>query len=146
MTVLSALDFPRWTRARLGLPTTADLAEEIDRHILRAEDHVRSLIGDVDFDRLADVDVANADTRRRFRTALVDLVESMLYAVTSETLGLQIGSSTQGSRSRTVTADAKKSADGSVARSHRSYVEGMFRLGFTVDPRAVNAFHTEMSR
>lgn len=146
MSLLSAKDFPRWTRAKLGLPTDANLAEEIDRHIIAAEDYVRYAIGDEKFDELATVSEANALNRRRLATALHALVESRLHSVHAEQLGAQAGSSTQGGRSRTITADARRGAEASARRSHTDFTDGMFRLGLSVAPRALNEFYVEAKR
>lgn len=146
MNLLTAKDFPRWTRAKLGLPATANLVEELDRRILKAEDHVRGLIGDTVFDELSEISEANATRRRRFQTALVDLVESSLHTVAAEHLGSQVGSSTQGSRSRTIAAEAKHSATQAANRSYADFAEGMFRLGYTVRREALGIHYTPVSR
>lgn len=146
MSLLSAKDFPRWTRAKLALPADANLAEEIDRHIIASEDYLRYAIGDAKFDELAADTTANAPTRRRLATALHALVESRMYGVRAEDLGMQSGSSTQGSRSRTVTADARRGATSAANRAYSDFVDGMFRLGLTVGKRALNDFYVRTSR
>ena len=146
MSLLTALDFPRWTRFRLGLAPTADLAEEIERHITTAEDHLRYVVGDDAFDELADEGAGNADRRRRFVNALPPLVESRLYGVHAETLGAQAGSSTQGGRSRTVTAEASRGARSAAERAYTDFVQAMFQLGVAARATALNDFYTPVSR
>jgi len=143
-TVLTATDFPRWTRAALGLPIDANVSEEVDLHILHAEDHVRSIIGDDAFAQLADDGEANADRYRRFRTALHSLVESRLHNLQAETLGKQAGSSTQGRRSRTISGSAAQSSRNASTRSYRDYVERMFALGVTVRAPAMGIHYTRI--
>lgn len=146
MSLLAAQDFPRWTRARLGLPADANLSEEIDRVILRCEDHLRSVIGDDAFDGLAAEGQANAERRRRFAAAVHAFVESELHEAHSEHLGSQVGSSTQGKRSRTVAVQAADRATKAAARSRRHYVEGMFALGYSVRPEAIGIHYTPVTR
>ena len=146
MSLLAAQDFPRWTRAKLGLPADANLSEEIDRVIIRCEDHLRSIIGDDAFDDLAAEGEANADRRRRFAAAVHAFVESELHEVRSEHLGSQVGSSTQGKRSRTIAAQAVSAAGFAAERSRRHYVEGMFHLGYSVRPEALGIHYTSVTR
>jgi hypothetical protein len=146
VSLLTAKDFPRWTRARLGLEATANLAEEIDRHILTAEDHLRYVIGDDKFEELATVSEMNADRRRRFANALHHLVESRLHGVHAEILGTKAGSSTQGARSKTITAEATRGARAAAGRSYGDFVQAMFQLGIVARERSLNDFYTRVSR
>lgn len=146
MSLLTAKDFPRWTRVKLGLPTDANLSEEIDRVIIRCESHVRSIIGDDAYDALAAATVDNADRRRRFEAAMQAFVESELHEAHSEHLGGQIGSSTQGKRSRTVAVQAVDRSAKAAERSRRHYAEGMFALGHTVRPEAIGIHYTSVTR
>ena len=143
--LLTAKDFPRWTRSVLGLPLEASIDEEIDRHIIWAEDHVRGIIGDAAFDALAEDGEQNAKRRTRFQSAVHALVESRLHNLHAETLGRQTGTSTQGRRTRTVTGAATSSARSASTRSYRDYVEAMFRLGYTVRPEATGVHYTRVS-
>lgn len=144
--LLTAKDFPRWTRSRLGLPPEATLDEEIDRVILRAGDHVRSLVGDEAYDQLAADGSDNAQRRRRFAAALHALVESRLHEVRAEHLGSQAGSSTQGKRARTTSPQAAQAAEVAAARAYRRFAEDMFQLGHTVRQQALGVYHTPTAR
>lgn len=146
MSLLTAKDFPRWTRAKLGLPTDANLSEEIDRVIIRCENHLRSILGDAVYEDLAANTVDNANRRQRFEGALHAFVESELHEARSEHLGSLVGSSTQGKRSRTVAVEAVSTADMAAERSRRHYVEGMFALGHTVRPEAIGFHYTSVTR
>lgn len=142
--LLTSKDFPRWTKARLGLPLTASLEEEIDREIIRAEDHVRAIISDAKFDELAEDTEANANRRRRFQAAIHALVEAALHHSEAETLGQRSGSSTQGRRSRTIGPGAWRSARAASTRAYRHYVETMFHLGLTVRDTALGVYETRV--
>jgi hypothetical protein len=146
VSLLVARDFPRWTRGKLGLPATADPNEEIDRQILSAEAHLRYLIGDEAFDALAIPNEVNADRRMRFSVAFHHLVEARLYGLQAEHLAMQSGTSTQGSRSRTVASDARNGAQSAAIRAYDDFVRTMFQLGHAVNARAINTFYTEVSR
>ncbi len=142
--LLTSKDFPRWTKARLGLPPTASLEEEIDRNIIRAEQHLRGIIGDAKFDELAEDTEANAARRKRFQSAMHQLVESELYAIESETIGRNIGTSSQGRRSRTIGPGVWRSAQRSSERAYRDYVETMFNLGLIVRREAIGVYETRV--
>ena len=144
--LLTAMDFPRWTKGKLGLPANAELSVEIDRFIIRAEDHVRSLIGDGAFNELAADGIVNADQRRRFSAALHAFVESELYAAQSQNLSSQVGSSSQGGRSKTITADSAKAATSAASRSYEQYASMMFNLGYSVRAVALNMHYTHVTR
>lgn len=144
--LLTAKDFPRWTKGKLGLPADASLSEEIDRQIIRAEDHVRSVIGDDAYDDLAADGASNSTRRRRFEMAMHSLVEHYLHEAYAEHLGSQVGSSTQGKRSKTVAAEATRAATSAATRSYGQFVQVMFNLGHTVRQQAINFHYTTVTR
>ena len=146
MSLLAPTDFPRWTRAKLGLPPNADLTLELEDHIAHAENHARFLVGDEAYDDLASDDPGNEDRRKRFKAAVKALTESRLYMLQAEDLGMRAGHSTQGARTRTITADARRGATAAANRAFVDFVEGMFRLGHVVGPRALNQFHVTVTR
>lgn len=144
--LLTALDFPRWTRGKLGLPHDADLTAEIERHILLAVDHARLTVGSSVVEELSEDTEANADQRRRFASAVHALTESMLHDLHADTLGAQAGSSSQGKRSRNVAPQAAEAARSAAVRSYSRWVDAMLALGYTVRRQARGAFYTQMSR
>lgn len=144
--ILTHKDFPRWTRAKLGLPTSATLAEEIDRVIYQCWDHVTAILGEDVVDELSADGVDNAERRRRFEAAMHAFVTSELYELNAEHTGSQLGSSTQGKRSRTIAEGAVSSARSAAERYRRTYVEGMFALGYTVRPAALGVHYTPVER
>jgi hypothetical protein len=146
VSLLTAQDFPRWTRSMLGLEPTANLAAEIERHILTADDHLRYLIGDDKYEELASTSTSNAERRRRFVNAAHHLTESRLYGVQAETLGMRAGSSTQGARSKTITAEATRGARAAAGRSYGDFVRAMFQLGIVTREQTLNEFFTLVSR
>lgn len=135
--LLNVHSFPRFTRAKLGLPTDADLAEEVDRYLIRAADAITDAIGADAVAQLTSTDENNKATRRRFRDAYRDLVESYLWEAAALAQTERIGSSRQGQRQTTVDAASVTGARTAAAQAFERYVAGMAALGYDVNPRGI---------
>lgn len=144
MNLLSVNSFPRFTRAYLGLPSDADLAEVIDSYLERGADEIRDAIGAAAVTALSSTDPSNQDRRRRFRSAYRDLVESMLWDARAVAAAQRVGTQRQGARQSTLDASVVTSAENAARAARERYAATMQALGHPVT--TIGAYHSEIER
>lgn len=142
--LLTANDFPYFTRYRLGLPFDMEPEDIIDRYLEQAQDEITDAIGQSEVEKLLDDAPENANRRRRFRSAYRELTESLLWAAAASGSAQNVGTQRQGARQTTVDASVVSEAHGASANAFERYVRIMQALGYLV--RSQPEFSVPMER